>query len=195
MNNQRTLIKPLASFAAVLLLVAALAAATSMTVNATSSKPGAPTNLSGAYESPNVTLTWGAPQGDVTGYQVLRRRPSEGEQSLLIQVGDTGNTNTAWTDTNIQIGMRYIYRVKAINGSRTGKISNVFKITVTVPVPGRPTDLTAQVDGESVVLAWTAPDGDATGYQILRRSPSQDETELAVHEEEYRQHIHNMDGH
>ena len=184
MNNQRTLIKPIASFAAVLLLVAALAAATSMTVNAASSKPGAPTNLSGVYESAGVTLTWGAPQGDVTGYQVLRRRPSEGGKSLLVQIDDTGNTDTEWTDTDIVIGMKYIYRVKAINGSRTGKISNVFKITVEEPVPGRPEDLSAQAEGESVVLAWTAPAGDITGYQILRRSPSLDETTLTVYEED-----------
>ena len=56
--------------------------------------PGAPSNLTGAANADGtVTLRWEAPDDDsVTGYQILRRRPREGEKTLLVYVNDTGST-------------------------------------------------------------------------------------------------------
>ena len=64
----------------------------------------------------SVTLTWDAPNDDsVIGYRVLRRRPTEGEKTLLVYVEDTGSTATVFTDTDVAVGIRHLYRVKAIN--------------------------------------------------------------------------------
>ena len=56
--------------------------------------PGAPRNLTGAANADGtVTLSWDAPKDDsVTGYQILRRRPREGEGTLLVHVNDTRST-------------------------------------------------------------------------------------------------------
>ena len=75
----------------------------------------------------SVTLTWEAPDDDsVTGYQILRRRPSEGEKTLLVHVIDTGSAATSYTDTEVAAGTKYIYRVRAINeagvGPRSGRV-------------------------------------------------------------------------
>ena len=70
-----------------------------------------------------MTLTWNAPDDDsVTGYQILRRRPHEGEKTLLVYVEDTGSTETTWTDRDVTIGTQHVYRMKAINaaGSEPG---------------------------------------------------------------------------
>ena len=58
--------------------------------------PPAPTNLSAQVNSDDsITLTWTAPDDDsVTGYRILRRRPREGEDSLLVYVSNTESTDT-----------------------------------------------------------------------------------------------------
>ena len=77
----------------------------------------------------SVTLTWEAPDDDsVTGYLILRRRPHEGESTLLGYVGNTGSTETTFTDTNGTAGTRHVYRVKAINDAGPGKQSNYVNV-------------------------------------------------------------------
>ena len=66
----------------------------------------------------HIVLSWTAPDDDsVTGYQVLRRRPSEGKTTLMVYVEDTGSTATTYTDTGVAAGVKHVYRVKAINAA------------------------------------------------------------------------------
>ena len=78
----------------------------------------------------SVTLTWEAPGDDsITGYQILRRRPTEGEDTLLVYVADTQSTATTYTDTNVTAGVQHAYRVRAINAAGTGPVSNFVNVT------------------------------------------------------------------
>ena len=77
-----------------------------------------------------IRLSWDAPDDDsVTGYQILRRRPTEGEHALSVYVEDTGRTATTYTDTDATAGVKYVYRVNAINSAGVGQRSK--KVTVT----------------------------------------------------------------
>ena len=91
-----------------------------------SEPPATPQNLTAVVnEDGSVTLRWDAPDDDsITGYQILRRRPAEGEDTLLVYVENTGNTDTNFTDTDITPGIRYVYRVKAINPAGLSTWSN-----------------------------------------------------------------------
>ena len=40
-------------------------------------------------------------KASVTGYRILRRRPSQGEDTLLVYVADTGSTATTFVDTSV----------------------------------------------------------------------------------------------
>ena len=93
--------------------------------------PPAPENLTATVNPDgSVTLTWDNPQDDsITGYQVLRRRPQEGEDRLLVHVENTGNTGTSYTDTDVTPGVRHVYRVKAINGAGLSQRSNYVRVT------------------------------------------------------------------
>ena len=152
--------------------------------------PPAPTNLAASANlQGHVVLSWTAPDDDtLTGYQILRRRPTEGENSLQVYVSDTGSTATTYTDTNVTAGVQHVYRVKAINPAGGGARSNFVNVTPTEPqvqysAPPAPTNLTASanLDGH-IVLTWTAPNDDTvTGYQILRRRPSEGEHSLQVY--------------
>ena len=92
--------------------------------------PAKPTNLTAVVnDDGSVTLSWDAPDDEsVTGYQVLRRRPTEGEKELLVYVEDTGSTATTYTDTGVTAGVRHVYRVKAINAAGVGKQSNYVRV-------------------------------------------------------------------
>ena len=93
--------------------------------------PGRPENLTGTANSDgSVTLSWESPDDDsVTGYQILRRRPTQGEDTLLVYVEDTGNTATTYTDANVSAGIRHVYRVKAISTAGLSQRSNYVNVT------------------------------------------------------------------
>ena len=92
--------------------------------------PPAPRNLTATVnDDGSVTLTWEAPDDDsVSGYLILRRRPNEGEKTLLVYVGNTGSTATTFTDTDVTAGTQHVYRVKAINGAGAGARSNYVNV-------------------------------------------------------------------
>ena len=76
-------------------------------------------------------LSWTAPANTtITAYQILRRTPVI-ERQLLVLVENTGGTGTTYTDSTVEAGQRYIYRVKAINNTATGPNSN--RVEVRIP--------------------------------------------------------------
>ncbi len=92
--------------------------------------PPAPQNLSATSTHASVTLSWDAPDDpSATGYQILRRRPLEGERTLLVHVADTGSAQTTYTDTDVTPDTQYAYRVKAINAAGPGPVSNFVNLT------------------------------------------------------------------
>ena len=90
------------------------------------SPPPAPTSLTATVNADgHIVLSWTAPDDDsITGYQVLRRRPGEGESALLVYVADTRSTATTFTDTGVAAGVKHVYRVKAINAAGLSGWSN-----------------------------------------------------------------------
>ena len=102
---------------------------------ATADPPGAPRNLTGAANADGtVTLRWDAPDDDsVTGYQILRRRPTEGEKTLLVHVNDTGSAATEYTDRDVTPDVRHAYRVKAINAVGLSRQSDFVNVTPVQP--------------------------------------------------------------
>ena len=75
-----------------------------------------------------------APNDDsVTGYQILRRRPREGESTLLVHVNDTGSTAAEYTDNDVTPDVVHAYRVKAINAVGLSRRSNFVSVTPTQP--------------------------------------------------------------
>ena len=154
-----------------------------------------PTGLTVELVENKVTLSWTAPAkdaGSVTGYEILRRRPYEGETLLATLVADTESTATTYTDaTANEAGVQYVYRVKALRGSDVSLWSNFDRIELPADyVPEStsddqaPTGLTAALaEGGGVALTWTAPAEDAdsvTGYEILRAVGEREMATLAA---------------
>ena len=91
-----------------------------------------PRDLNGTLlENGSVELSWDVPlyrAGDVAGYQILRRIPSLGQKKMSVHVEDTGTVGTTYVDDDVESGMKYVYRVKAI--SEDGTVSGPSKPTV-----------------------------------------------------------------
>ena len=98
-----------------------------------------PSNLGYELESGGIRISWDPPASDsasVTGYKILRRRPLNGEGKLLVLVDDTGSTVTNFLDvTANQVGVRYVYRVKALRGQVTSGRSRYIRIDLNSPLP------------------------------------------------------------
>ena len=92
----------------------------------------APSNLSSSEEQNGISLSWDEPDrdaDDVTGYQVLRRRPPEGETSLLVY-HTTSDQGTSYLDTGaLEQDMLYVYRVKALRSASVSQWSNYTNLT------------------------------------------------------------------
>ena len=148
-----------------------------------------PTGLTVSLVENRVTLGWTAPKEDaesVDGYEILRRRPNEGESTLATLVADTESTATAYSDaTANEAGVRYVYRVKALRGDDVSLWSNYDRVDLPSDYEApqedepestsedlAPTGLSAALaDGGGVTLSWIAPAEDAdsvTGYEVLR---------------------------
>ena len=96
----------------------------------TTEPPPAPQNLSAVVNrGGSVTLIWEAPDDDsVTGYQILRRRPTMGEDTLTVYVKNTGGTASSFTDNDVTADVTHVYRVKAINQAGLSQWSNYVNV-------------------------------------------------------------------
>jgi hypothetical protein len=121
-----------------------------------------------------ATLDWVAPNdggSPVTGYQVYRGLNTGSGTPY------TTTTDTSFTDTGVNVGTTYYYRVVATNAVGNSDPSNEVSATPTT-VPGAPT-LVATAGKSQVKLSWTAPtNGGApiTGYGIYRGTSTGTET-------------------
>ena len=118
--------------------------------------------------------TWDDPNdGTITGYVILRRNREIHPVGTFVTIaGDTGSADATYTDATVEPDKQYVYRIKAIN--EHGKVSEesdwVRADTPAVPVPDKPTGLSAVVSHDTVTLTWDDPQDDSiTGYVILRR--------------------------
>ena len=74
--------------------------------------PAAPTNVSAAPGDGQATVTWSAPPGTVTGYNLYRSTTSGSEGTPPYKTGLAG---TSFTDTGLTNGTTYYYTVAAVN--------------------------------------------------------------------------------
>ncbi len=155
---------------------------TCLTVQA-QSDPTAAQNLRAALlPGGGVGLSWDASAEDaesITGYEILRRRPRRGEDTLLSYVGDTGSNATSYTDFDArEPGQQYVYRVVALRGASSSGWSNFARVDVPELDPAEPepadlapSNLAVAATDQVAVLSWDTPAAGAatvTGYRVLR---------------------------
>ena len=191
-SSRRRPLKRLLSAPALTLAVLLTWLLTCVTVQAQSDPTAAQNLRAELLAGEGIVLSWDAPADDaesITGYEVLRRRPRRGEDTLLSYVGDTGSDATSYTDLDArEPGERYVYRVVALRGSSRSGRSNFARVVVPEliaddpdrvnqdpadpdPADLAPSNLSVRITAYGAELSWDAPATDAatlTGYRVLR---------------------------
>ena len=119
-----------------------------------------PTNLASSQIKNGIGLTWDAPEGEVTGYQILRRSPEQCDYGYRVYVENTNSTDTHWADRNVAAGTRYEYHVRAINDVGPGRLDRSISTSL------RPTTL----------VVGPEPNNSATGTPTITGTPQVGET-------------------
>ena len=145
-------------------------------------RPGQPGNLAASESEADgaVTLTWDVPtdSGAPSGYMILRRAPGLGERDLRTLTDDTGSAATTYTDTSVQPGVKYIYRVKALNSAGQGAPSRPAQITTAAAAANNPPAFGSETYTFPVSESATA--GDVVGSVAATDSDAGDELSYAI---------------
>ena len=128
--------------------------------------PDAPENVSAtASGASRIDVSWTAPEGEVTGYEV--EWSADGETGWTGVDPAHGGTETGYSDTGLDGGTTRHYRVRAVNDAGPGEWSAVVSATAVPEAPEAPENVSATASGASRIdVSWTAPEGEVTGYEI-----------------------------
>lgn len=108
-------------------------AAVAATTLAQSPPPVTPSGLVASLSGGSVVLSWSDNATNESGYSVYRSQNGGKGWSL---VGQTGVNVAAYTDSSVQAGKNYVYRVQAYNGTGTSSYSN--QVSISVPRSSKP---------------------------------------------------------
>ena len=136
----------------------------------------APQDLRATSTASAVRLQWDAPdRGPVTGYQVLRRQPSNHATGVFEPiVEDTGSTSTSYVDTEVESRTQYVYRVAAVNAAGVSGRSRFVSIVTGDPVAPAPGDVSVSLSAGVFTVTWSAVTG-ATHYDVQYRTGMEDD--------------------
>ena len=132
--------------------------------------PAAPTGLTSAAGSAQVSLSWQASSG-ATSYNVKRGTGSGAETTVA-----SGLTTTGYVDNAVTNGVTYFYVVSAASAAGESTNSNEVSATPTAPVtvaPGAPANVKATTGPgvKKITLTWASSSG-AASYNVLRSTTS-----------------------
>ncbi|MEP7134635.1 MAG: multicopper oxidase domain-containing protein [Chloroflexota bacterium] len=150
---------------------------TAQVVIAAATPPAAPNNAVATLQAgPQIRVTFNDNANNEAGF-VLERSDNGGAFAVLANLGvRAGTGSVAYTDTAIQTGHTYQYRVKATNAA--GSSAYATTAVVTVPaMPAAPSNFTAanganSNNNRSVVLTWRDNSTNETGFTIERATNS-----------------------
>ncbi|MBN1827484.1 MAG: DUF11 domain-containing protein [Candidatus Eisenbacteria bacterium] len=137
-------------------------------------RPSSPEGLTAEGGDERVTLTWDAnPAGEtVASYRVYRGVVSN-PTTEIASVSAGSDTTLTYTDTGLENGTTYHYRVTAVNDAGIeGDFSEDVPATPgDYAPPSSPTDLSAAAGNARVTLTWDSNnESDLAGYLLYRGS-------------------------
>ena len=129
----------------------------------------APTDLTATpFSAANAILTWQDNSTTETGYRVERKSGSNGFFSTIATLGPDATT---FTDSDLDSGVPYTYRVLAFNEMGQSGYSNL-AVVITPSIPATPTDAEAVlITATTIDLTWKDNADNEDGYRILRQIP------------------------
>ncbi|MGA1873172.1 MAG: fibronectin type III domain-containing protein [Thermoplasmatota archaeon] len=137
--------------------------------------PGLPRSLAATPGDDHIDLTWSAPLSDggwpITKYTIHKRVDGDPDTETV------NLTATNYRDSNVSVGVKYMYSVSASNMWKEGpRTSEVGAMVTSAPLP--PINLTAVTTVGRVELDWEAPEFNGgtmlTNYKVYKGTESGD---------------------
>lgn len=123
---------------------------------------GAPTDLTATWEDTRVVLQWNDNSQVEEGFRVQRNHTGSWEDLAELEVN-----NNSYDDTSPPAGVTVYYRVVAFGDGNVSAPSN--EASINVPdFLSAPSNLSATVNGDVIVLNWTDNTNIETGFLIER---------------------------
>jgi fibronectin type 3 domain-containing protein len=140
--------------------------------------PQAPTALDATtVSSSQINLVWSDNSGNETAFHVFRKAPG----GVFVKVATLIPDSTGYSDSGLNPGTLYVYRVRAINEQGASDWTNDDSATTTDVPPLPPTALTATaVSPTRVNLSWTDNSSNETAFAIFRKAPGGDFVRIAT---------------
>jgi GH25 family lysozyme M1 (1,4-beta-N-acetylmuramidase) len=130
-------------------------------------KPSKVTGLkTGSSESFVIDLTWNKQVG-VYGYQVYRADEEDGNYTRIATV--RGASMTSYTDSDVKLGEKYKYKVRAIYKQQSGNVTGSYSSVVSAETIDAKVENLQQTDATttSITIGWDAAEKVA-GYELYR---------------------------
>ena len=132
-------------------------------IGALTDPPNAPAGLNATSGTNLVSLSWTAPTGSPSSYNVKRSSSSGGPYTT---VGTTTAPDVTYEES-ILGGSTYYYVVSAVNSVGESTDSSQVSASPILAAPDTPTGLSAIAGDSQVALSWTGS-AFATGYTVKR---------------------------
>ncbi|MBI4267091.1 MAG: hypothetical protein HY668_01835 [Chloroflexi bacterium] len=135
---------------------------------AASAAPVAPSGLMATLvNSGRIDLAWTDNSANETGFRITSAT-NAAFTSGVVTFSVSANVTT-YSDTHVQPGTTYYYRVTAFDATGDSSPSNAVSVTIPPLVPAAPTGLTAQaVSASRVNVTWVDNSLNETGFRIER---------------------------
>ena len=142
-----------------------------VTVEATASKPAAPTNFRAAAGNAQVTLTWDDPEdASITEYKVRYGKKNARRNAPWATISGSDADTTEYTVRNLQNGSEYSFKVRAVSSADGAATDWVDATPVAAVTIQPPTGLTIVPGPDRLYLSWTKPtDANRTGWRVRYR--------------------------
>jgi hypothetical protein len=128
------------------------------------SAPAAPPNIWSTTYTDYVGLSWDPSAGQVNTYSIDRKLDQNGNYSVIGTVPGTANS---FNDTTIIDGVRYYYRVQAVNSIGSSPYSDE---VVAITAMKGPSNVTGFIQDTQVNLNWLDNSASETAYHVLRKT-------------------------
>ena len=125
----------------------------------------APSNLTATAGDTTISLQWTDNCNFEEGFRVERDAGTG-----FIQIAEVGSDTTTFTDTALQFGVEYSYRVAAFTSSSQSDYTS--EVLITSPLIFAPTGLSATVSNSTIQLEWVDDCIFEDGFRIERNSGS-----------------------
>lgn len=133
--------------------------------DANANVPDAPTGLVVSQDDMHVILQWTDESDNETGFMIERAVAG----GSFAEYAAVAVNTTTYTDTDVQSGQTYAYRISAFNGDDVSAPTASASITIGSLVPQAPGSLAVQQQDAYVHISWLDQSDDETGFRIYRR--------------------------